>query len=91
MLFKNQDYDFFNEHGKLINLTFTMATKSYYEENKLFYLKKWHYCSSETDSSRYIMWYKIRSAVQHDSFLENTNIRIAQYHILYKEQFYWNT
>ena len=90
MLFKNQGYDFFNKHGKLINVTFTMATKSYYEENKLFHLKKPHYCSSETDSSRYIMWYNIRSAVQHDSFLESTNITVAQYHKLYKEQFYWN-
>jgi len=72
------------------NMTFTMATKSYYEENKLFHLKKQHYCSSETDCSGYIMWYKIRHAVQHDSFLESTNIRVAQYHILYKEQFYWN-
>jgi len=89
MLFKNQDYDFFNKHGKLANLTFTMTTKSYYEKNKLFSLKKWHYCSSETDSSRYIM-YKIRSAVEHDSFLVSTNIRVAQYHILCKEQFYWN-
>lgn len=73
MLFKNQYYDVFNKHGQPISLTFTVATKSYYEEEILFRLKKRHNCSSETDSSRYIMWYKIRSAVQHDCFLESTN------------------